>query len=329
MTTHPLITIGIPAYGRATFLRQAIQSCLNQDYPNLEILISDDASEFDPWPEIADLASPRWTYIRQKSNLGGPGNFNFLIKKAKGSIFILHQDDDMLHPQFCTRAAESLAQYPEAAFYSGLMLRGSNPKGIIGHDIKTFAGPWLPLDYLNAGCNVINGIDGILMLLFAMPFMHPAVAMRSDLFNKIGGYFDEFMFASDNVTLARLLIHGTALYDTRLSGFFRLHKNTSTSTPLQTQYAARRGMLRHLLPEIENLDPNWPQHLERILSGLPRRERWKLLSESIEADLPKIILNLLAASLNKNPKKALFRAWISKVRWRIALKSRTSTLRSN
>jgi glycosyltransferase involved in cell wall biosynthesis len=51
----PLITIGLPAYNRPEFLRQALQSCLAQEYPNLEILVTDDASPQPVWPAIADL----------------------------------------------------------------------------------------------------------------------------------------------------------------------------------------------------------------------------------------------------------------------------------
>jgi glycosyltransferase involved in cell wall biosynthesis len=116
MNTLPLITVGIPAYGRPIFLRDAIKSCLAQEYPHLEILVADDASPQDPWPEIADLANEKWRYVRHEKNKGGPANFNYLIEQARGKFFILHQDDDCLHPQFCRLAAEALGTRPEAVF---------------------------------------------------------------------------------------------------------------------------------------------------------------------------------------------------------------------
>ncbi len=43
--SNPLVTIGIPTYNRGDrYLRQAVQSGLAQTYPNLEIVVSDNAS---------------------------------------------------------------------------------------------------------------------------------------------------------------------------------------------------------------------------------------------------------------------------------------------
>jgi glycosyltransferase involved in cell wall biosynthesis len=316
MNGLPLITLGIPAYGRGAYLRDAIASCLAQDYPRLEILVADDASPRDPWPEIADLANNRWSYTRHAKNLGGPANFNYLINQAQGDLFILHQDDDCLHPQFCARAAEALANEPEAVFYSGLMLRGPERNGILGQHLKTFTGPWVPLDYLEGQPHLIESLDALLMLLFSIPFMHPAVAMRRDILLRIGGYFDAFMFVSDSITLSRMLLHGPALYDTRLSGHFRLHGGNASSTlPLTKQYACRRHQVGLLLPLIKEKFPDWPGRLVALLRNLPRRERWKILTEAVEAGYPKEIQQAVAQAVGGNPGKNLLRTKVFKARW--------------
>jgi glycosyltransferase involved in cell wall biosynthesis len=289
----------------------------------LEIIVADDASPKDPWPDIADLASDKWSYIRHSKNKGGPANFNYLIEKSRGDIFVLHQDDDCLHPDFCSRAEQALLDNPEAVFYSGLMLRGPHATGIMGQDLKTFTGPWLPLDYLNARPHLIQNLDAILMLLFSIPFMHPSVAMRRDVLLQAGGYFEDFMFASDNITLSRLLFHGPAIYDTRISGHFGLHQgNASSTTPLSRQYACRRRQIRMLLPLVENRFPDWSQRLFQILQNLPRRERWKILTEAVEAGYPGKIQEALSRAIGGNVRQNLLRSRIFKASWSQQWKSR-------
>jgi glycosyltransferase involved in cell wall biosynthesis len=323
MADGPLITLGIPAYGRGAFLREALKSCLRQNYGRVEILVADDASSDNPWAAIADLADERWSFVRHTKNLGGPGNFNYLIQQARGELFILHQDDDLLHPEFCSRAAEAFVQHPEAAFYSGLMIRGPEPHGVMGSDLKTFTGPWMPLDYLKGGAARIESLDALCMLLFQIPFMHPAIAMRKDILAQTGGYFDEFMFASDHITLGKMLRYGPALYDTRLSGYFRVHgKNASTSLDLRRQYACRRRVVEILLPEIKQLSEAWGERLTELAGNLPRRERWKVLAEALEAGFPEELTLPIARAISKRPEAAMLRAKLFKARWSYQFSSR-------
>jgi len=44
MTSTPLVSIGLPTYNRGATLGRAIESALNQDYQNIELLISNNAS---------------------------------------------------------------------------------------------------------------------------------------------------------------------------------------------------------------------------------------------------------------------------------------------
>ena len=60
----PLISIGIPTFNQSIFLREAIQSVLNQTYQNFEILIIDDCSTDDTRDIVENFIDPRITYIK-------------------------------------------------------------------------------------------------------------------------------------------------------------------------------------------------------------------------------------------------------------------------
>jgi glycosyltransferase involved in cell wall biosynthesis len=99
--TRPLVTIGICTYNRAdSYLRAALQSAVDQTYPNLEIVVSDNCSTDHTAEVVASFADPRIRYIRQEQNLGVTGNFNFAANSARGAYFLLLCDDDLIDRDF-------------------------------------------------------------------------------------------------------------------------------------------------------------------------------------------------------------------------------------
>ena len=106
---HPLVTIAIPTYNRADgYLKQALESALNQTYSNIEIIISDNCSPDNTETVVKGFSDPRIRYFRQTENIGANNNFNFCIEQARGIYFLLLQDDDMIDNDFvdvCMKAA--------------------------------------------------------------------------------------------------------------------------------------------------------------------------------------------------------------------------------
>ncbi len=71
--TAPLVSICIPTYQGSRWISDAIVSALAQDYPRLEVVVSDDHST-DGTAEIADsFADERVRVVRSRSTLGSPG----------------------------------------------------------------------------------------------------------------------------------------------------------------------------------------------------------------------------------------------------------------
>jgi glycosyltransferase involved in cell wall biosynthesis len=96
-----LVSILIPTYNRADYLRDAIRSALAQTHENLEVLILDDASP-DHTPQVAaEFADdPRLRYIRHPKNLGIADNWRAGIEAATGEFFCILHDDDTFEPAF-------------------------------------------------------------------------------------------------------------------------------------------------------------------------------------------------------------------------------------
>ncbi len=118
---YPLVTIGIPTYNRAHLIAQTLQSAVDQDYPNLEIIVSDNAS-IDQTSEICESFCTRYKnvkYIRQPSNQGGTENFNLLLKMATGYYFMWLGDDDWIDNNYITACVNRLLTNPDASIVAG------------------------------------------------------------------------------------------------------------------------------------------------------------------------------------------------------------------
>lgn len=108
--TYPLITIAIPTYNRADcYLKQSIQSALDQTYPNIELIVSDNCSTDNTEMVVKDFKDSRIRYFRQRENIGANNNFNFCLQQANGGYFLLLQDDDLIDNDFIETCMKSVS----------------------------------------------------------------------------------------------------------------------------------------------------------------------------------------------------------------------------
>lgn len=94
----PAVSIGMPVYNGAEYIREALDSLLAQTFTNYELIISDNASTDRTEAICREYAAhdPRIRYVRQKENCGPLGNFQFVMDEAEGEYFMWASADDML-----------------------------------------------------------------------------------------------------------------------------------------------------------------------------------------------------------------------------------------
>jgi glycosyltransferase involved in cell wall biosynthesis len=98
------VSVVIPCYNQGCYLTEAIQSCLDQDYPEKEIIVVNDGSP-DNAGEVAQSFEGRIVYIEQ-DNRGLSAARNAGIKAARGEyVALLDSDDTMLPGSLVVRAA--------------------------------------------------------------------------------------------------------------------------------------------------------------------------------------------------------------------------------
>lgn len=99
----PLISIVVPVYRTEAYLEQCLESIQNQTYPNIEVLLIDDASP-DHAGAICDAfvqKDPRFRVLHKAENEGVSAARNDGIALAKGTYLCFVDSDDWVEPQYC------------------------------------------------------------------------------------------------------------------------------------------------------------------------------------------------------------------------------------
>lgn len=111
------ISVLIPCYNHGRYLAEAIQSALDQDYPDLEVIVLDDGST-DETAQVAAAFGSRIAFHRQL-NRGESVTKNRLMAMASGEYIYLLDADDVLLPGALRRLAHYLDTHPDdGAVYS-------------------------------------------------------------------------------------------------------------------------------------------------------------------------------------------------------------------
>ncbi len=114
---NPLVTIVIPAYNGARYLRQAVDSLLRQDYPRIELVVLDDGSG-DDTRAILEAYDGRFHW-ESHPNMGQSATLNKGWHLAKGEILAYLSVDDLLYPQAVSQAVTALTAHPQAPVVYG------------------------------------------------------------------------------------------------------------------------------------------------------------------------------------------------------------------
>ncbi len=107
----PLVSVITPTFNRASLLAEAIDSVLQQTYPNWELIIWDDGST-DATPSLAGKhADPRIRWYGD-INRGKCHALNRSLAKARGEFVAILDDDDIWRPDKLRRQVESMVRHP-------------------------------------------------------------------------------------------------------------------------------------------------------------------------------------------------------------------------
>jgi glycosyltransferase involved in cell wall biosynthesis len=115
----PVVTVCLPVYNCAPYIRQSVASVLAQDFADWTLTVADNASTDGTWEILNSFHDPRIHLHRHPTNLGPVPNWNYLLDHARTELVCLLGADDFYYPQHLRRKIDLLRQHPEAPFAHG------------------------------------------------------------------------------------------------------------------------------------------------------------------------------------------------------------------
>lgn len=222
MNSLPLYTIGIPTYNRAAFLRESLTAALSQTYPNLEVLVCDNASTDDTAAVVASFSDPRVRYLRHDKNQGAEFNFIACVKEARGEFFSWLQDDDIVFCDFAARAATALS-VPNCVGYFATAITSPSPT-VLFEDLVY--GPPQSLDWVHQSPSSVERNTLLGVALFVSYAIPPVIAFKTEVLRRVhvdGCQSTLFPLYHERYLLVEMAEQGTITVAPHIAGVFRYH----------------------------------------------------------------------------------------------------------
>ncbi len=137
MTKNPLVSILMPAYNAEKFISESIESIVNQDCPNWELLVLDDASTDSTLQIIQAFQDERIRVFQHQENLGYLLSCNELFEKTEGDFITFLDADDTCKPNRISSCLSAFESDTELYFLTTDHIRtDESGKTISEHRIK-------------------------------------------------------------------------------------------------------------------------------------------------------------------------------------------------
>lgn len=211
----PLVSIVIPTYEQEQMASEAVSSALAQDYPNLEVVVVDDASPSHTYDTIRSVADPRLRYHRNERNLGRVANYRRGLKDlARGDwVIMLDGDDYFTDASFVRSAVQRVHENPDAVIVAARSATQIATSTTV---------PPSPGEKTMAGIDVVRALPNQEYL-----FMHMASMYRRKTAMELDFYRSNTV-CSDWESLYRLALRGTVVFLDRTVGIWRIHGANAT-----------------------------------------------------------------------------------------------------
>ena len=270
-----VVSIVVPIYKRLHYLPGVLQAIASQDYPHIDLIVSDNGGIGEQAKPIIDAHYPRPYRLRKTpKTLSISGHFNDALTDAQGEYLLWLCDDDLISPNYVSELVGILQRRPEVAVAiarqemideEGRVLRQSAPD----------------MPELMSGEEFIHAWTQYGFECYA------TVLMRTQDVREVGG-FGPFPHgtAADDALLIRLCFRGPVAFSQRCTFKWRWHESSAGFAISPKQLATdHRAFLTFLDTHPVVLDfarkhpAEWTRMKRSIvaMTWITYLNRWKLL----------------------------------------------------
>ncbi|MEA4813142.1 MAG: glycosyltransferase family 2 protein [Anaerolineaceae bacterium] len=283
MQDNPLISIVIPSFNQAAFLEQAIQSVLEQDYPNIELWIMDGGSSDGSLELIKKYNKHLAGWVSEKDR-GQADGINKGLQRCKGQIAAWLNSDDRYLQGALSKAAELFRKNPEASF--------------VFSDVES-------IDQNGKAFNLMHyGHWNLAQLLQFHIIGQPAVFMNREVLDKAGLLDSSYHYLLDHQLWLRLAVIADPVYAPgQVWAQARIHDKAKNVAQAQF-FGPEAFRLAHWIGNDERFYPESARNHRKIWAGAYRISAFYL----VDAGSPQKAMKMYRHSFKLDPLPAL-RQW--------------------
>ncbi len=285
---QPFFSIMIPVHNRLSYLADALQSVLQQDVGDMQIKVVNDGGDDEHQLKIKRIISQfpakNIEFYSTPDDVGLIGIFNTCISQAIGLwVHILH-DDDLVLPSFYQRLQAGLEKAPEevgAAFCRH-----------VHFDERDQIIYTSPLERETPG--VID--DWLERSVICNRVQPPAMVIKREVHEKLGGYLKEANIATDWEMWLRVASHYSVWYEPTILAKYRRHTASASSQSLAQgiQMADTRKVIEiaqsYLPASVKPLIPQAKQHYAQYSLNLAEQFLQQKHYDGVLANLRECVL---------------------------------------
>ncbi len=206
MADNPQISVIMSVYNEERYLRQAIESILNQTLPDFEFIIVNDASTDSSLEIIQSYDDRRIRMINNKTNIGLTRSLNIAIEQAQEKLIARQDADDISLPNRLEEQFRYFKLHPETALLGTSIY-------IIDEDGKRQGKRILSEDPSR------NNFQGGL-------FAHGSAMFQTEIVRRLGGYNELFRYSQDYELWLRIAKHYQVRGLPQVLYMLRLHEES-------------------------------------------------------------------------------------------------------
>lgn len=239
MNCLPLVSVIMPAYNAAPYIRESVASVLDQQHQNLELIIIDDGST-DGTADLIKGIDPRITVLSQE-NSGPAAARNLGLSKARGEFIAFLDADDLWTPDKLTLQLSFFKENPEFGVVFGGFLRW------IAREDGGFDRPPEPEGVHRPADAVISSQTGWIYV----PLLYDSIVciitalVRREALDTVGGFDPAFVTGEDYNLWLRISRQWQAAKLARTLAYYRIHRSSTTHKPrpINNEYVALMSAL--------------------------------------------------------------------------------------
>ena len=257
---EPLITVIMGAFNAEKYLRESIDSVINQSYQNIELIIINDASNDKTASILTSYSDSRIKIINNKINIGLTKSLNIGLRNSLGE-FIARQDaDDISMPDRLEKQLNFLMDNQHCSIVGSQCILIDEASREI-----PFPTPLKPLSM--GGIKRYVAIDN--------PFLHSSVLFRKKVVTNLGGYNESFRTSQDFELWSRLLRKNIGANMPNKLIKFRIHEGSVSSGLYQQIQEKSRALL---ISKINNIMLG---NVNTFMQNISMTQQWLLCNEAL------------------------------------------------